>query len=124
MMYVGFAISVQEALRLLKLSENTVSSLYDTKPIRKYLESKNSYLSFEYIDKGVCLLGVKVEVEEKYADFPYTNIDDTFFAVMRSKYIFQREVNTLDIDITYVNITWIESKEIHVEHPQPYVISI
>ncbi len=124
MLYVGFVISVGEALRLLKLPENTVSSFYDTKPIQDYLREKDSYLTFHYIDKGACLLGVPVEVEEKNTCFPYANLEDTFYAIIRSKYIFQREVTNLKMDMSYVNITWIEEEEKKVEHPQPYVITL
>ncbi len=123
-MYVGFAISVQEALRLLKLPENTVSSFYETTPIQKYLTEKDSYLTFQYIDKGACLLGVHVQVEEKETCFPYANLEDTFYAIIRSKHIFQREVANLQIDTSYVNITWIEEGEKRVENPQPYVITL
>ena len=124
MLYVGYVVSVEEALRLLELPETTVSCFYNTEPIKNYLKGKNSSLRFHYIDKGACLFGVPVEMEEKDGCFPYGTLEDTFSAILKSKTIFQREVETLKIDIGYVNITWVESEEIRVEHPQPYVITL
>jgi hypothetical protein len=124
MLYVGFVISLQEALRLLTLPETTVSSFYDTTPIQKYLNQKKSEIVCSYIDKGACLFAVALDLEDTKTNFPYSNIEDTFFQILLAKHAFKHELRHLDIDTSYVNITWIESEETRVERPDPYVISI
>ena len=121
-MYIGFVITIQEAIRLFKLNKNIVSSFYDTEPIQAYLREKNNDLQFKYIDKGAYVLGIPVNTEDNTTCFPYANLEDTFYAMIHAKYIFEREIRNLAVDMSVVNITWIESEEVCVEHPQPYVI--
>lgn len=59
-------------------------------------------------------MGVPVEVEDK----------DTFYAILQSKYIFEREIRKVEVDTSVVNLTLIELEERRVENPQPYVITI
>ena len=118
MIYVGFVIPLEEALRLLKLPENTVSSSYDTKPIQNYLKEKQSKLEFQYIDKGACLLGVKLLLRQE------SSVDDTIMAMITAKKFFHWEVKTLGLDISKVNINRIEEESWPVENPEPYVITL
>jgi hypothetical protein len=124
MLYVGYVVSVEEALRLLKLDESLVTSFYDTKPIQKYLNEKKSELVFRYIDKGACLFGVALELEDPKTNFPYSNIEDTLFQILLAKHAFQQGTEQLGIDTSFVNLTWVESDEKKVENPRPYVISL
>ncbi len=123
MLYVGYVISLEEALRLLKLDESIVTSFYHTEPIQRYLEQRNTRLVFEYIDKGACLFGVPVDTENGYTKFPYTTIEDTFQSITIAKIAFLRYIKDLNIDTSEVNLTWIEEEDILVENPEPYVIS-
>jgi hypothetical protein len=124
MLYVGFVITILEAIRLLKLDESLVKSFYDTKPIQEYLNQKQTRLVFEYIDKGACLFGVPVDTENGYTKFPYTTIEDTVQSILIAKIAFLRYIKHLDMDTNEVNLTWIEEEEILVENPEPYVISL
>ena len=124
MMYVGFVISVAEAHRLFKLDASLAESFYDTKAVCKYLREKNSELCFRYIDKGACLFAIEVNITDEKTDFPYANIEDTFFQILMTKYAFVRELERLQIDTSIVHLTWIEEEEKAVEKPQPYVITL
>lgn len=124
MLYIGFVITVKEALRLLKLPEEYVLSYYNTQPIQDYLKQKNTRLIFEYIDKTACLFGIPVDTENGYTKFPYTTIEDTVQSITLAKIAFLRYVKHLGIDTSEVNLSWIEEEEILVENPEPYVISL
>jgi hypothetical protein len=124
MLYVGFVITVLEALRLLGLPEDFVSSDYDTEPLQEYLKQKKTRLVFQYIDKGACLFGVPVDTENGYTKFPYTTIEDTVQSITLAKIAFLRYIKQLNMDISEVNLTWIEEEEILVENPEPYVMSL
>ncbi len=116
MLYVGFPISVKEALRLLKLEENIVTSYYDTEPIRKYLQSKKSRLTFFYIDKGVCLLGIPLSDSV----LPF---EDAFGEILVARSHFILEARALDLDLSHVEITQIEKESVIWENPDPFLIS-
>ena len=118
MIYVGFVVPLEEALRLLKLSETIVSSSYDIQPIQNYLKDKKSKIEFQYIDKGACLFGVKVQLREE------SSVEDTIMAMITAKKLFLWEVKTLDLDIRKVNINRIEEESWLVENPEPYVITL
>ena len=100
-MYIGFVITIQEAIRLFKLNKNIASSFYDTEPIQAYLREKNNDLQFKYIDKGACVLGIPVSTEDNTTCFPYANLEDTFYAMIHAKYIFERNTKSA-VDMSVV----------------------
>jgi hypothetical protein len=115
-MYVGFVIPVEEALRLLNLPDTFASSFYDTEPIQRYLIEKQSKILFQYIDKGACLFGVKVNLRLE------SSVEDTVIAMITAKKVFLWEVKTLGLDIRKVYINRVEEDSWLVENPEPYVI--
>ncbi len=115
-MYVGFVIPIEEALRLLSLPDDFVETFYNTEPIQKYLQQKQSKLVFHYMDKGACLFGIKVHLRDE------PSVDDTILAMITAKKVFLYEVKQLGLDITKVNINRIEEDSWLVENPEPYVI--
>lgn len=58
MVYVGITLEMGEALRLFNMHESIVKTYYHTEPIDNFLQDFGSCLSFRYIDKGVCVLGI------------------------------------------------------------------
>jgi hypothetical protein len=93
-----------------------VHSFYDIEPIRNYLRSKrNSKLSFEYLDKGVCILGIRFEEYSMPAD-------DAVLQILQMKKTFIEEISTLGVDISTVEISRMEEESVLVHNPQPYVI--
>jgi hypothetical protein len=119
MIYIGFKITVGEALRLLKLNEDFVNSFYHTEPIQKYIQEKKSRLTFSYIDKGACLFAVPIHIVEEHP-----SIESTIIQMIFAKRTFLTEMKHLDIDISKVNLTDIDEDEKEVQNPEPYVISI
>ena len=117
MLYVGFPVSVKEALRLLKLDENIVTSYYDTEPIQKYLQTKKSKLTFFYGDKGSCVLGIPLSDSILPFETAFGEI-----LVARSNFIL--EARALDLDFSHVEITQIEKESVVWENPDPFLISV
>jgi hypothetical protein len=118
MIYVGFVISMEEALRLLKLEDSFVKTYYDTKPIQDLLADFGSHLVFEYMDKGACLFAMKVQLKQE------PSIEETIFQLIAAKKQFLTEITALKIQIDKVNLTRIEEESWLVENPEPYVISL
>lgn len=118
MLYVGYAIQIQEALRLLRLNDSYATSFYDTQGISAYLMQKRSRIVFNYIDKGACLFGVRCQLES------CSTVTDTLKAILEAKIRFEDEVKKLGVDTSVVNLTWIEEDETPTENPEPRVISL
>lgn len=118
MMYIGFVIPVEEALRLLHLPQNTADSFFDTQPVCKHLEEKGSNLVFQYIDKGACLFGHKVKLRQE------PSLEDTILAMINAKKMFYYEIKALKIDISKVYINRVEEESWLVENPEPYIITL
>lgn len=123
MLYIGFPVSVVEALRLLKLNESLVNSYYDTDPIQLYLKQEGTHLVFRYIDKGSCLFGLPVSTFSSMDD-AYSSVEDTIFNILGAKRMFLDECKNLNIDWNHVEVTWIEEEGKILENPQPFVISL
>lgn len=118
MMYIGFVIPVEEALRLLKLPDDFVQTFYNTEPIQNYLEERGSKLVFQYIDKGACLFGLEVKLRHE------SSVEDTIYAMINTKKMFGYEIKALKIDTNVVNINRIEEEAWPVENPEPYIITL
>ncbi len=117
MLYLGFPVSVKEALRLLKLDDRIVTSYYDTEPIQKYLHSKNSKLTFFYSDKSSCLLGIPLSDSV----LPF---ETAFGEILVARSNFLLEARALDLDLSHVEITQIEKESVVWENPDPFLISV
>lgn len=118
MMYIGFVIPIEEALRLLNLKDDFVKSFYDTAPIQAYLEERGSYLVFQYIDKGACVFGFPVKLRQE------SSVEDTILAMITAKKQFGYEVRALKINISKVYINRVEEDSWLVENPEPYLILV
>lgn len=116
MLYVGFVIPMEEALRLLKLEENFVKTFYDTKPIQELLLDLGANLVFQYIDKGACLFAYPVKLRKE------ASVEDTILALINAKKSFGYEVRALKLDISNVYINRVDEEAWLVENPEPYVI--
>lgn len=117
-MYIGFVITVEEALRLLKLPEDYVKSSYDTAPIQNYLEERGSSIVFQYIVKGACLFALQVKLRQE------PSVEDTILAMINTKKMFGYEIKALKIDTKVVNINRVEEEAWPVENPEPYIITL
>jgi hypothetical protein len=119
MIYIGFSISVDEAVRLLKMDPSQISSSYDTAPIQTYLKEKGSALTFASIDKGACVFGLPVC--NHYAE-TYQTLDECIAGLQETKRKFQEEIETLKINTSEVNLISTGVGEKLVKNPQGYLI--
>lgn len=121
MPYVGITLEIGEALRLLKLDDNLVKTFYDTEPIDNYLQDSGFSMRFEYIDKGVCVLGIPLEGERRY--WPaMLGIETGLAKILELAKKFREEVKHLKIDMSKVQIAQMEAESIEMENPDPFLI--
>lgn len=117
MLYIGFYLEIQEAIRILNLDENCCKNFYDTWPIHTYLKEKNSPLEFLYMDKGTCMFGVPV------SDGYIYEIEELLQSLLTAKKIFWKAVRDLGLDLSTVTVTGIEEEPEVLSNPQPFVIN-
>lgn len=118
MLYVGFPIEIEEALRILNLDASLVKSYYDTGPIDSYLKSKGSRLQFVYMDKGTCAFGLPLGGYQG-------TVDDLVVRMLQTKKAFWNEVEVLQLDLSYLAVTWIEQETVEEGRmPQPYLLDV
>lgn len=117
MMYIGYPLLVEEALRLLKLSNTYAENYYDTQKINQYLKGQDSRLQFVYMDKGSCCLGLPLG----HFDM---RVDEAVVRILNLKKAFFRELEVLEVDTSVVEITHIEQESVLEKNPEPYLLYV
>lgn len=119
MTYVGFSIDIEEALRLFNLDE----SYGDQVSIQKYLEENKTELIFQYVDKGMFILGCSISKKDDHS-FPLYKVDDTIILILTAKKQFKSEMKKLGVDLSNVRIIVLDYESRIENFPEPYVINI
>jgi hypothetical protein len=125
MVYIGYPMSVKEALRLCNITVSTNEDDY----YNHYLEANDkikSYLhphglEFVGLDKGVYVIGYNVD---KYLSNMNVNTDDFIVTLLILKNKVKNAVQRAQIDLSNVEIeTDLEEYPIKVQNPEPYFIN-
>lgn len=125
MVYIGYPLSIEEALRLCNLTASYDKSDYynyykDVKnKLEKYLKPYG--LHFYGLDKGVYVIGL--EVDEHLSNMN-VNIDDFMITLITLKNKVKNGISKASIDLSEVEIeTDLEEEPIIVKNPEPYFIN-
>lgn len=121
MVYIGITLYMEEALRILNMNGTFVKSFYDTKPIDDFLKDIGSCLSFRYLDKGVCVLGIPLEGDRMYWPSMIC-VEDGLSQILQLTKKFREEVRCLKIDLSSVTIAQMESEALQMQNPDPFLI--
>lgn len=114
MIYIGLPISYEECLRLLKLPD-------EPHAIDIYLAAKDSSLVLEGLDKGVCAFGIKLDLTD--LRHPLTSLEEVLKQIVGGQRSFYKEILRLKIDLSFVNLSYMEEGEEEVENPSPVFIA-
>jgi len=117
MLYIGFYLEIQEAIRILNLDKDSCKNYYDTWPIHNFLKGQNSPLQFLYMDKGTCMFGVPVSTGYIY------EIEELLVSLVTAKKVFWKAVKDLGLDLSTVTVTGIEEESEILSNPEPFVIN-
>ncbi len=125
MVYIGYPLSMEEALRLCNLTASYDKSDYynyykDVKnKLEKYLKPYG--LHFYALDKGVYVIGL--EVDDHLSNMN-VNIDDFMITLITLKNKVKNGISKASIDLSEVEIeTDLEEEAIIVKNPEPYFIN-
>ena len=94
--------------------------LFNCEDVETHLKYQETFLVFDYIDKGVWILGVRLpqfDIGGTYVDF-----NTSIKKLMDAKTVWNKEVRDLQLDLTVINVAQMEENPIRVLHPEPYLI--
>jgi len=115
MLYVGYPIRYETALRLFKLDDST-----HWKDVLSIIAKTG--LDLHPIDKGLNILGMTVKQVE-YSAATYCSADDCVVAVLQAKKTVTELVQKAELDISELEIGFMEEESFVANNPQPYVMS-
>jgi hypothetical protein len=115
MLYVGYPVYFETACTILNSpTDESEKSMNDR---------LNTYgLVLDWIDKGVCILGVPVE-EIHISDRAYQSVDNGLIQIILAKKKVVEGLKVLKANLSRFEIAPMEEETIWVENPEPYLIS-
>jgi hypothetical protein len=116
MLYVGYPITYETMQRLFHLDDST-----HWKDVPQIIAK--SGLEFHSIDKGLCILGLSVKEVISYSAATYCSADDSIVAIMNTKKKVTELVEKAGLDISELEIAFMEEESFLAKNPQPYVIT-
>jgi hypothetical protein len=114
MLFIGFPLSYQNTCRLFGTPQNDGKILTDA--------VKKIGLEFEWVDKNVSVLGLRVEEFENFGG-SYSSADETIMLIMKYKIKFMELILQGGLDVSKLEIEHMEAEPVLVKNPQPYVVS-
>ncbi len=125
MVYIGYPVSMEEALRLCNITSsyriNDHSNYWNdvNRKLKNYLKPHG--LNFYDLDKGVYVIGLKVD---NYLSNMNVNMDDFMITLITLKNKVKNGISKASIDLLEVSIeTDLEAEPIIVQNPEPYFIN-
>ncbi len=125
MVYIGYPLSIEEALRLCNLttsfSENDYSNYWNdvNSKLKNYLKPYG--LNFYGLDKGVYVIGLSIDNHLLNMN---VNMDDFMITLITLKNKVKNGISRASIDLSEVEIeTDLEATPIVVQNPEPYFIN-
>lgn len=125
MVYVGYPVSNEEALRLCNIttsySKDDYCNYYNdlNSKLKNYLKPYG--LNFYGLDKGVYVIGIEVD---NHLSNMNVNMDDFMITLITLKNKVKNGISRASIDLSEVTIeTDLESTPIVVQNPEPYFIN-
>lgn len=127
--YLGYSLSLPELLRIFDIDFDKDAYYNNTMPaddiishiddVEEYFEDNSTKLRIYYIDKGLYVLGYRID-NLNYLD----TLDYQSSSIVNNlKYTFMRELKILNANITPVKLQYLEDTETEIAHsPAPYLI--
>lgn len=128
MLYYGLQMRMGMAIKLLGMPGDWTGDdgkplwSYEIEPVVEFLEEKESALTFTYVDKGVCILGIELEQPHRNLWDRENSFDKTMKAIYEAKITFAAEVKRLGIDLSEVWIEYMEDGELLRKNPEPTLL--
>ena len=114
MLFVGFPLSYENACKLFGTPEEDGKILTD--------KVDAAGLKFEFVDKNVWVLGLRIKEFHNFAG-QYSTSDDCITLIIKYKLKFMELIRATGVDISGLEIEHMEAEPVFVNYPQPYVMS-
>ncbi len=127
MVYVGYPVNLEEALRLfnLEFNEEPTSSYYYYSKCREFINKKiNQYgLGFYVLDKNLHVIGLNLDESLGSCWENHISIDDSIMILLESKKKIKEAMKNANIDLSNIEITHMEGEDIIMDNPEPFLIN-
>lgn len=122
MVYIGYSLSLDEALRLCNITCDYSNPYYRNIANDKLNSYLNNYgLEFHFLDKGVCVIGLRID---KYFGHMSINIDESIIMMMNIKNKIKKSIILAKIDLSNIEIeTDLETESVIMNNPEPFFIN-
>ena len=123
MAYIGFPVSLEEAIRLTKdhiqNQNESPDDIHDENQLNRILW-KFSTLNYVWIDKNQWILGFDVQnVTRQFWDVK--SVDDVLLELLETKQRFKKEITRLNLDLSTVTFCHMEEEDTIHHNPEPCV---
>jgi hypothetical protein len=133
MVFIGYPVNIEEAIRLFKLPIDIESFDSDWKWCQYIDEKIKKYgLHFYPVDKNLWVIGLKCNkyLGEVYSsdeiynkDHSYKTVDECVTAMMELKAKVSRGMKLAGVDMSEIEITHMEGENIILSYPEPFFIN-
>ena len=123
MAYIGFPVSLEEAIRLMEdniRNQNESPDTIHTGGDFNHILKKFTDLRFIWIDKNQCIFGV--ELQNVACQFWDTKtVDEVILEILEAKQRFKKEITRLHLNLEEVTFCHMEDEDTVHTNPEPCV---
>jgi hypothetical protein len=130
MLYLGLQMRAEMAAKLLKVpgTWDPTSETYDSGSTEILVNTvltkheRKPSIRLYYLDKGVCILGLKLEDAYQNLWKRHDTLTETLKAILDAKLIFKENVKALGMDLSEVWIEYMEDGTELQKNPEPTLL--
>jgi hypothetical protein len=119
MSYVGFPISFEETIRLMKNHIDKIDEAIETIHDLNFVLAKFTSLRLKWIDKNQCILGLEVLNFASHFWLPLLSVDEAIVQLLQTKLKFKEELARLNLDLSTVVFCHMEDEDSEQTFPEP-----
>ncbi len=127
MVYVGYPVNLEEALRLFNLTfdEKLESPYHYHSQCRKFIDSsiKKFGLNFYCADKNLHIIGIDAKELLGNCWSTHRTVDESLMILLQLKSEVVNGMKMAKVDMSRVEITHMEGEDTIVSNPEPYLIN-
>jgi hypothetical protein len=119
MSYIGFPLSHEETVRLMKDHIDTVDEAIENTFDLNFVLSKFTSLRHIWIDKNQCILGLEVKGLSCRFWEPLLSVDEAIVQIIQTKLKFKEEIARLNLDLSSLTFCHMEDEDTEHRFPEP-----
>lgn len=127
MVYIGYPVNIQEALRLFNLTfnENLISPYHFVSQCSNFINKEITKYNIEFhvLDKNLCVIGFNLDKKLGCCDSNHISIDDSIIILLEYKLKIKQALLSANVDLSNIEITHMEGDDVIMNNPEPFLIN-